>query len=384
MRRIGYLLMLAVLSTLCSCSSGNKTTNEERMLAVADSDEYMIPRGVDPSHEVPCPEFETIEEAEIMFAQSGLNYCFCQFIANNPSTMEYGFSVLQKSDNMPVTIADAPDGTIRVYGWDDHMGGTCISWSALYQIRDKGKVYTYEGLPDWEYDQHLVTAIYELPHPKRHLYLFDTYYREWSSMSYTGFIAYERIGHELKRVPILRDEEGKLVSEIGFEYCVPEFYFNFACALTWDYLYHWDSDKHILYFPVPREDEGTYMTDRFVRYRWNKKTLDPTDTVANPHLYEPLRNYVVCLQHTLASHVQVRVDSLADGRLRYTAWNREGDISDEPNIVLYGERKGNEFFFYNPPTYTYVVTIEETPEVRVYYGDTIGKLDELSNLYREE
>lgn len=382
--KIKSLFVVAIAAAVCSCHSGKKSTNEEHLLAVEDSDEYMIPTGVDPTHEVPCPEFETIEEAEIMFAQSGLNFCFCEFIANNPSTMEYDFSVLQESDNMPLTVADAPDGSIRVYGWNNHMGGTCISWSAMYQVRDKGKVYTYEGLPDWEYDQHLVTAIYKLPHPKRHLYLFDTYFREWSSQSYNGFIAYERIGHELKRIPVLRGEEGELEDEIGFEYCVPEFYFHFARALTWNYLYEWDAGQNILYFPVPREDNSTYMTDRFVRYRWNKKSLEPTDTVANPHLYEPLRDYVSCLQHTKAGYVQVRVDSLPDGRLRYTAWDRDADINTKPNIVLYGERKGNEFHFYNPPTYTYVVTTDDTPEVRVYYGKTVGQLDELSNSYTED
>lgn len=378
------LIAFAMMMALCSCHSGKKNTNESQLLAVKDSDEYMIHYGVDPSHEIPCPEFETIEEAEIMFAQSGLNYCFCDFIANNPSTMDYNFDVLENSQNMPVTIADAPDGSIRIYGWDDHMGGTCISWSAMYQVRDKGKVYTYEGLPDWEYDNYLITAIYKLPHPMRQLYLFDAYFREWSSQSYNCFIAYERIGHELKRVKILRNEENELVSEIGFEYCVPEFYFNFACALTWDYLYQWDKENCILYFPLHRDDPYTYMTDRFIRYRWNKKILEPTDTVCNPLLYEPLQNYVTCLQHTKAGYVQVRVDSLADGRLRYSAWDREQDIKTKPNLVLYGERKGNEFHFYNPPTYTYVVTIEDTPEVRVYYGDTIGHLGELSNTYTED
>ncbi|MBO6075051.1 MAG: hypothetical protein J6P74_07980 [Paludibacteraceae bacterium] len=380
---LACIIAIAFPMVPCSCRASNQSTNNARLLSVKDADEFMIPRGVDPSHEVPCPEFDTMEEAEAMFAQSGLNYCFCKFIADHPATMDYAFSTLQWTNNMPLTIADAPDGSIRIYGWDNHMGGTCTNWSAIYQIRDKGKVYTYEGLPDWPYDNHLIAAIYQLPHPKRHLYLFDTYFREWSTQSYNGFVAYERIGHELKRVPIIRNEEGKLVSEIGFEYDVPEFFFHFARTLTWDYLYDWDTDNNILYFPVPRGDYHTSMTDRFVRYQWNTKTLEPTDTVANPRLYPPLRNYVVSLQHTKASYVQVRVDSMADGRLRYAAWDRDQDISTIPNIVVYGERKGDEFHFYNPPSYTYVVTIDDHPEVRVYYGDSIGHLGEPGSVYSE-
>ena len=382
MKRGYYFGLYAIAAIFCGCGSGNKNTTDSKLLAVKDSDEYMFQYGVDPSREIPCPEFETIEEAEVMFAQSGLNYCFCNFIANNPSTMDYSFNTLQTTENMPVTIADAPDGSIRIYGWDNHMGGTCISWSGMYQVRDKGKVYAYEGLPDWgEYDLNLITAVYRLPHPKRHLYLFDAYYREWSSMSYRGFITYERIGHELKQVNLIRDDEGELVSEIGFEYSVPEFYFNFACALTWDYQYQWDKEKNILYFPLHREDEYTYMTDRFIRYRWNNQTLEPTDTVCNPRLYEPLRNYVCSFQHANAGAVQIRIDSMADGRFRYTAWDRNRDISTKPNIVLYGESVGEEYRFYNG-SHTYVVTKEEDPEVRIYYSSTPGQLGELYGRYK--
>ena len=347
MKRNFSFIAFAIVAMLCGCHSGNKSTTDSQLLAVKDSDEYMIHYGVDPSNEIPCPEFETIEEAEVMFAQSGLNYCFCDFIANHPSTMDYNFSILENSENMAFTIADASDGSVRIYGWDNHMGGTCINWSAMYQVRDQGKVYTYEGLPDWEYDLFLITDIHVLPHPKRHLYIFEAYFREWSSQSYQGFIAYERIGHELKRVKLFLDEEDKLTNEIGYEYCVPEFYFNFARALTWDYMYQWDDKNCILYFPLHCDDPYTSLTDRFIRYQWGAGTMVPIDTVCNPRLHESLRNYVTGYQHFKAGYVQVRIDSLADGRLRYTAWDRNEDISTEPNIVLYGKSVGNEYHFYN-------------------------------------
>ena len=383
MKRNYSFIACAIVATLYGCHSGNKNTTDSQLIAVKDSDEYMIQYGVDPSHEIPCPDFETIEEAEIVFAQSGLNYCFCDFIANNPSTMDYDFSILEHSDNMSVTVADAPDHSIRIYGWNNHMGGTCISWSAMYQVRDKGKVYTYEGLPDWEYDNYLITAIYQLPHPKRHLYLFDGYFREWSSQSYIGFVAYERIGHELKRVKILRNEDGELDDEIGYEYCVPEYYFKFASVLGWDYMYRWDDKNNVLYFPLPREDEYTYMSDRFVRYQWNKQTLEPTDTVCNPQLYDSLQNYITGYQHFKAGYVQVRIDSMADGRMRYIAWDRNQDISTEPNIVLYGKSVGDEYHFYNQ-RHTYVVTKSDNPEIRIYYSSTPGQLGELYSTYSEE
>ena len=383
MKRNFSIIAFAIVAMLCGCHSGNKSTTDSQLLAVKDSDEYMIHYGVDPSNEIPCPEFETIEEAEVMFAQSGLNYCFCDFIANHPSTMDYNFSILENSENMAFTIADASDGSVRIYGWDNHMGGTCTNWSAMYQVRDKGKVYTYEGLPDWEYDLFLITDIHILPHPKRHLYIFDAYFREWSSQSYQGFIAYERIGHELKRVKIFRNEEDELTNEIGYEYCVPEFYFNFARALKWDYMYHWDEKKCILYFPLHCDESYTSLTDRFIRYQWGGDTMEPIDTVCNPRLHESLRNYVTGYQHFKAGYVQVRIDSLADGRLRYTAWDRNEDISTEPNIVLYGKSVGNEYHFYNQ-THTYVVTKGDDPEIRIYYSNTPGQLGKLYSTYKEE
>lgn len=378
------LLVLVIPGLICGCRGGKKNTNDSQLVSVNnEDDEDVLIQGVDPTREMPCPEFETMEEAEVVFAQSGLNYCFCQFIADHPTTMDYPFSVLKESDNMPVTIADAPDKSIRIYGWNNHMGGTCISWSAMYQIRDKGKIYTFEGLPDWEYDLYLITGIYALPHSKRNLYLFDCYYREWSSQSYRGFIAYERKGHELNRVDILRDYDGHLTSQIGFEYNVPMYYFNFARTLTWDNQYWWDADQRCLYFPVPREDAYTEATDRFVRYQWNGKSLEPTDTVGNPHLHESVREFHTCYHHTRFEQFQVRIDSMADGRLRYSAWDNDEPISNKPNLVIYGNSVGNEYRFYNQ-AHIYIVTKTDPREIRIYYSTNPDELGEPYSTYTED
>jgi len=42
----------------------------------------------------------------------------------------------------------------------------------------------------------------QLPHPKRHLYLFDAFVRISGSSGYQSFITYEQKGHNLKRVPL--------------------------------------------------------------------------------------------------------------------------------------------------------------------------------------
>ncbi|MBR2166656.1 MAG: hypothetical protein IJ915_08985 [Paludibacteraceae bacterium] len=326
MKRIKSLCVFVLLAALCSCHSDNKAKNENQLLFAAEVDE---------------------------------------------------------SEEDDVRIVSSPDGTICVYSRNNTSRDASYGWSVIYDVRDMDSVYTYEGLPDWEGEASSICKIYALPHPKRNLYLFDAFSRISGAYGYQAFVIYERKGRDLKRVPLLRDENGEMTSEIGFEYNFGDYYFRFANALSYDYQSLWDEEECILYYPLLYKD-SYLLNDKFIKYRWDGKCLYPTtDTVANPQLYEPLRDYAACLQHTKAGYVQVRIDSLYDGRLRYTAWDRVADVWDEPNIVLYGERKGNEFHFYNQ-TYTYVVTQESTPEVRIYYCTTPGQLGELYSTYKED
>ena len=326
MKTIQAFFVFALVATLCGCQSGNKTTNKNQLLFVTETNEY---------------------------------------------------------EDDDVQIISSPDGTVCFYVRNNTSRDASYGWSVIYDVRDMDSVYTYEGLPDWEGEASSICKIHSLPHPKRHLYLFDAFCRISGAYGYKAFVTYERKGHDLKRVPLLCNDNGELTCEIGYEYNFGDYYFRFARALSYDYQYLWDEDEGIFYYPLLNKDSYR-LNDKFVKYRWDGKSLCPTaDTVANPRLYEPLRDYITCYQHTYAGYVQVRIDSLPDGRLRYTAWDREQDISTKPNLILYGERKGDEFHFYNPPTYTYVVTIEDIPKVLVYYGDTIGQLRELYNTYKE-
>jgi len=289
-----------------------------------------------------------------------------------------------ETEDDEVTIVSSPDGLVCFYSRNNQAGDAVYGWSLIYEVKGGNKVYTYEGLPDWEGEGASINRIYHLPHPKRHLYLLDAFTRISGAYGYQSFITYELKAHELRRVPIIVNELGEIVKEIGYEYNFGNYYFRFARALTYDYQYMWNEDKGVFYYPLLQYD-SYFLNDRFVVYHWDGSYLkSTTDTVCNPRLYEPLQNYAACLQHTKAGDVQVRVDSLPDGRLRYVAWTSEKDINTQPDIVLYGERKGNEFHFYNPPSYTYVVTMEDVPEIRVYYGDTIGHLDKLTNYYKED
>lgn len=283
-----------------------------------------------------------------------------------------------------VTLVSSPDGRICLYSRNNQTGDAAWGWSIIYDVKDNGSVYTYEGLPDWEGEPATVNHIYSLPHPHRHLYLFDAFCRISGSCGYQSFVAYELKGHNLTRVPLWLDDEGNPTSEIGFEYNFADYYFRFARTLEYDYQYKWDEGAGIFYYPLLKRN-SYYLNDRFLAYLWDGDMLKPhKDTLCNPHLFEPLQNYEECLLHTKAGYVQARVDSMPDGRLRYTAWDRDENVASEPNIILYGKRVGNEYHFYNPPTYTYVVTIEDIPEVNLYYSKIQGQLGELSGVYKED
>lgn len=285
-------------------------------------------------------------------------------------------------DEDEISVVSSSDGTICVYS-KSLSGSVYFGWSKRYTVKDGDSIYTFDGLPDWESEVSSINNIYSLPHPKRHLYLFDAYFREWGSMGYQYFVTFERIGHDLKRVNILRDDDGHSQCEIGFEYNTPDYYFRFARSMEDGNLYQWDEKNATLYYPVLIPD-SYFITDKFVRYVWDGQMMTPTsDTVANPRLYASLQDYALCFQHTKVGSIQVRVDSLADGRLRYTAWKREQDISTKPDLILYGKTVGNEYHFYNG-TFTYVVTKENIPEVRLYNNNTTGQLGTLQSTFSED
>lgn len=302
---------------------------------------------------------------------------------NKDNQLLFVTEILDEEEDDEVSIVSSPDGRICIYSRNIQTRDASMGWSIIYDVKDNGAVYTYEGLPDWEGEVATINRIYSMPYPKRHLYLFDAFVRISGAYGYQAFVAYELIGHELKRVAVLTNEQGNLSAEIGFEYNFADYYFRFARALGYDYQYTWDEENSFFYYPLLQQD-SYYLNDRFVIYRWNGNTMKPTtDTVCNPRLYEPLQNYVFCLQHTKAGYVQARVDSMPDGLLRYTAWDRNQDISTKPNIVLYGKSVGDEYHFYNQ-THTYVVTREDIPEVHIYYSNTPGQLGELYSTYKDD
>ncbi len=318
------------------------------------------------------------------FNVAGYEFTFAEYIKYDPATIHYPFCKLRDLEEDPLRIVDSDDGRVRFYGWDTHMGGTCISWNTLYQISDKGKVYTYEGMPDSGVGEEsmLVTGIYRLPHHHKKYYVICFYFREWSSLSMYSAYTYELKDRELKRIKLFKDFEGNSVDHIWYEYNSPDYYFRIARALDFDYHFYWDEKNNSLYYPLGRKNNGLIMSDRYVPYHWNGKTLEPQAETGNPHLCASLQNYA-CLVQAVSTHSYfIRIDSLDNGRLRYAAWNNGISDSPEPDMLLEnGVNKDGRYYFRNETT-TYAVTQEDWPVLEIYKNDPNGNL--LNMFYKEE
>lgn len=333
----------------------------------------------------------TIEEVEELYKDggygfniAGYDFTFTQYLAYNPATMHYPFTKLRNSEESSLGIADSPDGKIRFYEWISEMGGSYINWDAMYQIDDHGTIYTFSGLPDWDSEYAVPMDIFLLPHKKKDYYIFIYYIREWSSQSYYAAVSYELTGGTLKRVELFTDSEGKPTDRIDYEYNVPDYYFRFARACGFDYHFYFDEATSTLYYPLGWDEDYLIMTDRYIPYRWDGKSIKrQTQTVGNPDLHTSLQDYV-CLIQTLRiadnDTVLARIDSLADGSYRYAAW-RSKPMSAKPSVLIYNGTADTARYYFHADTITYAVTKESTPIMEVYKNSGIGTLGKLQRRF---
>lgn len=387
-KTIYFILSALVVTMLIGCRKGNKTAADSEqecrecaeetikngtLLSVGDPEEDdLLPHGIRPTKEVPCPRFESFEEAEAVFIQSGLNYCFRKFIADHPSSMTYSFEAMQQSGIMPLSIADSEDGTIRCYCWNNNLGFRCTTWSSMYQVKDKGKVYTYGGLPMYDSEEemeYIVVSISQLPHKSRNLYLFFMFHDVVFEVSGYTIAAFERIGHELKQVALFRNAEGEMVDAIGVDYFLRDYVVRYVQDTYCDDIYVWNDKDKDLYLAIGQEDHTLIMTDRYVRCHWDGKIMAPVDTTYNPTFHPSVAGYQELVRIFRTDDHIVRIDSMPDGRMRYTSWSVRHDVSEQPNIMLYGNTVDGKYRFYNN-TYTYIVDLDHYhPEVSIYYSE---------------
>ena len=265
-----------------------------------------------------------------------LMVCCCWNRRNTNSTtknVDIEEDLIEQEDTVSIdemTILNSDDGKVTVYGWEKPHTGTMGSYGSRVEYKWEGKTMTQELFESDDDFAPLPKQLYTLNDGK---YIMYQYFREWSSLGYIGATAYELTKDGLTEIKLFETPEG-LDTEIGLEFVIPDWYFRAGDGEGYDWLYYFNKDEKTLYHPLSLE--GDILTDRYVPYKWNGKTMVPGAEVGNPFLYESLSEYVslAALFHTQRN--LVRIDEMPDGCFRYAAWPKKGSMLDKPELVILG------------------------------------------------
>ena len=372
-----YLCITGLMLGLNACNhSGRQAESSEQVDSVTISQGRSI-------SDVSVEEVERIyyNKGGYNFNVAGYEFTFTEYLEKTPATMHYPFTELQQAEENPLRITDSPDGKIRFYGWDSGLGGTCISWTTMYQIEHKGKVYTYNGLPDWDGEGVLPMNIYKMPHKSRDLYVFIYYFREWSSQGYNVAVGYELKGHTLKQIPLFVDQDATRHSKLDYEYNIPDYYFRMARAIGFDYQFYYDDQSATLYYPQARikAGESLILSDRYIPYTWDRDCLLEGEETGNPNLIRSLQDYKHVermVRFVSSATIIARIDVMPDGSYRYAAWLNE-PMSETPAMLLYNGMADEKRYYFRNKTHIYVITKEEIPVLEVYYSADPYELGEM-------
>lgn len=228
-----------------------------------------------------------------------------------------------------ITVLESDDGLVRVLGWEEPHDGTMGVYGSRIEYKWNGKSLTQEGTLSGAGEPMMPMKLYTLGDGK---YILYQYFREWSSQGYIEATALELTAEGLMPVKLFEKGNG-LVDNINMEYNTPDWYFRTNDGGGYDWLYYYDKASQTLYHPA--SPSGNFLSDRYIPYIWNGKTLSPGKEVANPFLHQSLSEYdsLVSLSHTERN--LVRIDAMADGSFRYAVWAKSATMLDKPEQVFY-------------------------------------------------
>lgn len=194
-------------------------------------------------------------------------------------------NVTADSEDIEVTVLDSDDGNVRVLSWEAPHDGTMRVYGSRIEYKWKGKDLTQDGTVNGAEEPMMPMKLYTLGGGK---YILYQYFREWSSQGYIEATALELTPKGLAPVKLFETEEG-LADIINVEYNIPDWYSRAGSGDGYDWLYHYDKATKTLYHPS--SPEYNHLSDRFIPYVWNGKTLKPMPEVGNPFLHQSLQEY---------------------------------------------------------------------------------------------
>lgn len=181
-------------------------------------------------------------------------------------TLAYGFSEFGKQ----AQIATSGDGRLRIYSWDDRLGGTMRSYRVVFQFRrPDGRVGSVAEEREEGDPGAFVSDIFEVRSGNSTLYLvYSTSIA--STSNHLGIVRVFRIGRKGLDFPvrIIKTPNG-LTDSIAFQY---DFFSVSDRKERPIRLVKFDSRSRTLRIPVVIETErfeNGEVTNRFINYRFN-------------------------------------------------------------------------------------------------------------------
>ena len=206
--------------------------------------------------------YDSLEKYSALFSEKLTDY-----VSKYPSTLSYPFKMLIDSSVCRVTTS--ADGLLRVYSWDDGLGGTMRFYKNIYQYKAQDKIHAKllnigEGDPSCFYSE-----IFTLKADNK------TYYLGISNSIFSS----KDISQTIKVFTIENNTLNDTVKIIKTKNS-----FINSISVNFDFfsvvdrperpvkLIKYDADKKIIYIPIVYSDGK--VTDRFILYQFTGKYFE--------------------------------------------------------------------------------------------------------------
>lgn len=166
---------------------------------------------------------------------------------------------------------------------------------------------------------------------------------------------------------------------------------------TWNDGGWYESNPHGRYFAFNPTDNTLYVpkvrivsdkedkewvsyNDRYYVYQFNGERFVGKGEDGGFWLYPSVRQFESLVFNGKTEDYQVRVDSLADGTYRLTAWKNKADMNDVPDILVEGGVCEKSIYVFNSGDYTYKVMDQLLRQNEFQSYDKTGNLFFSQNL----
>lgn len=275
---------------------------------------------------------KTVGEWERIYSKDEDNLDFTGFkkrVVSSPSTMSCSFDFLRKKEGF--SIVDSDDGLVRIYTWEAPHFWTMSDFQEIIQYKWNGKVLVQgEKECDWEYcptseAQHIYTVHGE----SKTYYLIPYFFKEWSSLAFMSFQAFELTQEGLMPVGIFGGKDGS--ESLDFEYNIPDWFFKANLGEGYEWLCYYDQENRIYYHP----ETDYYLSDRYEKYVFDGSYFVLTEeSSANPFLSASLHDYKSLVELFETKRNKIRIDLMEDETYRYAAWKAGDKMIDDPELVI--------------------------------------------------